>query len=512
MRMNKENATKQISFTLILSIVAMAINYMISFVLTPYITTNMGAEAFGFVSLAKTIANYGIIATGCLNAFAARYITIAYHKDDIEKANTYFSSVVIANIGLLLITIIFEVFFIYNIQVFIKIPTNLVSDVKVLFALDITNYMLLALANTFTVSAYIKNKLGSVETNNVITYLTQVIVLIVLYKFLPIRVSYVGVGLIISTLVLFVLNIRLSKKYTPELKVKKEIFSWRAVKKLVLSGIWNSINSVGNLLNSGLDLWVSNLMLSALEMGNLSIVKTVSTILSSLEQLLSRPFQPYLLKKYSNGDSKGVAQILNFEIMFSGYFSSMIFAGLITFGSLYYKLWTPTQDSMLLYGITVVTVVGFLFEGIVQPLFYTYTLTLKNRIPCYVTIGSGILNVIGMYVLLKYTNLGLYAVVGTTTVLGFITFMIFTPIYSAHCLGLKWNVFYLGIFRVLSAAVVITLVLKTLFMNFMPSTWIGLIVSSLCSCIIGVPIFMFIVLDKENRNLAINKLKKFREK
>lgn len=48
MRMNKENATKQISFTLILSIVAMAINYMISFVLTPYITTNMGAEAFGF--------------------------------------------------------------------------------------------------------------------------------------------------------------------------------------------------------------------------------------------------------------------------------------------------------------------------------------------------------------------------------------------------------------------------------------------------------------------------------
>ena len=147
-----------------------------------------------------------------------------------------------------------------------------------------------------------------------------------------------------------------------------------------------------------------------------------------------------------------------------------------------------------------------------QPLFYTYTLTLKNRIPCYVTIGSGILNVIGMYVLLKYTNLGLYAVVGTTTVLGFITFMIFTPIYSAHCLGLKWNVFYPGIFRVLSAAVVITLVLKTLFMNFMPSTWIGLIVSALCSCIIGVPIFMFIVLDKENRNLVINKLKKFREK
>ncbi len=508
MQLNKENATKQISLTLVLSVVAMAINYMISFIITPYITTNMGAEAFGFVSLAKTISNYGVIATGCLNAFAARYITLAYHKDNIVKANTYFSSVVIANLGLLMITILFEIFFIYKLQMFIKIPNALIFDVKILFALDITNYMMLALANTFTVAAYIKNKLASVEINNVITYLTQIVVLIVLYKFFPIKVYYVGIGLIFSTLTLFILNIRISKKYTPDLKIKKEMFSWNAVKKLVLSGIWNSINSVGNLLNSGLDLWISNLMLSALEMGNLSIVKTVSTILSSLEQLLSRPFQPYLLKNYSNGDSEGVVRIFKFEIMFSGYFSSMLFAGLLTFGSLYYKLWTPTQDNLLLYNITVVTAIGFLFEGIVQPLFYTYTLTLKNKIPCYVTIVSGFLNVIGMYVLLKYTNLGLYAVVGTTTVLGFITFLIFTPLYSSHCLGIKWNVFYPGILRVLGAAIVITVALRLLFLNFMPSSWFGLIISALCSCILGIPIFIFMVLSKEERILIKNKLKK----
>lgn len=510
MQLNKENATKQISLTLFLSVVAMAINYMISFILTPYITTNMGAEAFGFVSLAKTISNYGIIATGCLNAFAARYITIAYHKDDIIKANTYFSSVVFANLGLLIITMLFEIFFICKLQVFIKIPTDLLYDVKVLFALDITNYMMLALTNTFTVAAYIKNKLGSVEINNIIAYLTQVVVLIVLYKFFPIRVYYVGIGLFISTLILFILNTKLAKKYTPDLYAKKEMFSWDAVKKLVVSGVWNSINSVGNLLNSGLDLWVSNLMLSALEMGNLSIVKTVSTILSSLEQLLSRPFQPYLLKYYSKRDLDGVVRVFKFEIMFSGYFSSIIFAGLLTFGTIYYKLWTPTQDNLLLYNITVVTAIGFLFEGIVQPLFYTYTLTLKNKIPCYVTIGSGILNVIGMYVLLRYTNLGLYAVVGTTTALGFITFLVFTPLYSSHCLEIKWSVFYPCILRVLGAAAIITIVLRLLFLNIMPSTWFGLIISALFAFIIGIPIFIFTVLRKEDRVLIKNKLKNIR--
>lgn len=510
MKRNKENATRQISVTLFLSVVAMATNYMISFVLTPFITTNMGAEAFGFVSLAKTISNYGIIATGCLNAFAARYITIAYHKNEVKKANTYFSSVVIANVCLLLITIICEFLFIYKLQVFIRIPKELIFDVKVLFALDITNYMMLALANTFTVSAFIKNKLDSVEVINLITYVTQVIVLVILYSFFPMRIYYVGIGLVASTVTLFALNIRLCKKYTPDLKVRTEMFSWSAVKKLIVSGVWNSINSVGNLLNSGLDLWMSNLMLSAIDMGNLSIVKTVSTILSSLEQLLSRPFQPYLLKRYSAGDTDGVVQIFNFQILFSGYFSSMIFAGLINFGAIYYKLWTPAQDNILLYKITIVTVIGFLLEGIVQPLFYTYTLTLRNKIPCYVTIGSGLLNIIGMYLLLKYTNLGLYAVVGTTTVLGFITFFVFTPLYSTHCLGIKWSVFYPSILRVLCAAAVITVVLRWIFINHMPSTWIGLIFAAMSSCVLGVPIFALIVLNRKNMALLKNKIGIFR--
>lgn len=55
--------------------------------------------------------------------------------------------------------------------------------------------------------------------------------------------------------------------------INVKYFSFSAVKDLFVSGIWNSINSIGNLLNSGLDLWISNLMLSPTSMGELSIVK-----------------------------------------------------------------------------------------------------------------------------------------------------------------------------------------------------------------------------------------------
>ncbi len=504
------STTKRISATLIISVLAMIINYAISFALTPYITTHIGTEAYGFVSLAKTVSNYGIIITGCLNAFASRYITISYHKGNLEKANCYFSSVVIANIGLVFVMVIVEIFFIWKIEWFIRIPQNLLTDVKILFALDIINYMLLALANTFVASAYIKNRLDKIEIIKLIAYFGEALALVAFYKFFSPNIYYVGIALLVSTIVLGTGNFILARKLTPELKVSQKNFSWGAVKDLVISGIWNSVNSVGNLLNSGLDLWVSNLMLSATSMGELSIVKTVSTILSTLEQLISRPFQPYLLKEYSKKNSVGLIKIFNFEIKFSGYISSMICAGLLCFGKVYYKLWTPTQNIDLLYGITVVTAIGFLFEGIVQPLFYTYTLTLKNKIPCYVTIASGFLNVLGMYFLLKYTHLQLYAVVGTTTVLGFITFCIFTPLYTSHCLEVKWNVFYFSIIRVIISAGITTVVLRVIFKKHMPASWMGLAGAAIISCVIGIFVFIIVVLNKNELELLKSQISRFK--
>ena len=85
---------------------------------------------------------------------------------------------------------------------------------------------------------------------------------------------------------------------TPELKVERKLFSVDAVKKLVGNGIWNSINSLGITLNSGLDLLVTNLLLTNLQMGQIAITKTIPSILSSLEEMLCKPLKPLLLKRY----------------------------------------------------------------------------------------------------------------------------------------------------------------------------------------------------------------------
>ena len=240
---NNIDSRKQISLSLAFSIIAMGINYAIMFILTPYITEHIGTEAYGFVTLAKTISNYGVIITSCLNAFSARFITIAYHEENIKKANKYFSSVIIANTVLLLLVIIFDVLFVWKIQLFVSVPDEMLHDVRILFFLDIANYMLLALGNSFNAYAYIKNRLDIIHIIRIFSYLSEAIVLYFLYSYFSSKIYYVGIALLISTCVLFILSVIFSNKYTPELKVRKRYFSIKAVKDLVLSGIWNSINN-----------------------------------------------------------------------------------------------------------------------------------------------------------------------------------------------------------------------------------------------------------------------------
>ena len=60
------------------------------------------------------------------------------------------------------------------------------------------------------------------------------------------------------------------------------------------------------------------------------------------------------------------------------------------------------------------------------------------------------------FVLLETTDLGLYAIAGVSVVVGLIRNMVFTPIYAAKCLEVKWTTFYGDIFMGLASIGIIT--------------------------------------------------------
>ena len=389
--MNKNNL--RIATAIIVSGLGVFISYLINFLLTPYITDNIGIEAYGFVSLAKNFVNYAQIATIAITSFVVRYISVSYHERKMQEANEYYSTSVIACVALAGVIFISALLLITKIDLLLNVPQNLIFSVKLLFLIVFLNFVLTTATTPFTTAAYIKNRLDITGIIKIIAYLVDAGVMVILFINCTPNVWFVGMGSLAASVVTFICTYILSKKLVPELVFNKDFFSVSKLKNLVGNGIWNSLNSLGNELNSGLDLIISNLFLNGVATGQIAVVKTIGTMFSMLYEVVYQPFQPNLIKAYASGDVNIFINEQKKAMRICGYFSNVAFAGFVALGGLYYKLWLPSEDTKLLHMLTIVTVLGSVTAGVMRPIYYVYTLTLKNKLPCWITIAGGFLNV-----------------------------------------------------------------------------------------------------------------------
>ena len=283
------------------------------------------------------------------------------------------------------------------------------------------------------------------------------------------------------------------------MKIKLSAFSPTLIKKLVLDGFWVSLGGLGDQLNHGLDLLVCNLMLTPTAMGNLAIAKTIHTLFSGIFGFIAQAFQPMFLKDYAEGNKENLVRNLKLSMKVGGMASNIIYAGLVALGMTFFSLWVPGQNTEEIYWLTVINSSTAVMTGCMNPLYYIYTLTVKRKIPCMVTLGTCVANVLGMYVLLKYTNLGVYAVVLTTAVCVFVMSYITNPLYMAHVLELPKRTFYPEIGKNLISAGVLVIIFNLIERLMNPNGWMSLIVSAVLMSVIGTAVHIFIVCSKEER-------------
>ena len=306
-------------------------------------------------------------------------------------------------------------------------------------------------------------------------------------------------------------GIWLWRRYVPELHIRRRSFSWQAIRRLVLDGAWTSLNSLGGVLNDGLDLLVCNLMLTPLGMGQLAFSKTFHSLFASVFALVGQAFEPLFLKSYAQGDKKTLLEELRLSMKLSGMIGNIVFAGFAALGMAFYRLWIPKEDIALIYALTVINNLATIPRGPMFPLYYIYVLTTKNRFPTIMTIVSGLLNVLGMYLMLRYTGVGIYAIVWTTAVVSAVIDFISNPLYMAHVLELPWWTFYPSILRNLLSCGIMAAVFMGLGRLYVPSSWISLIVSAMVLGCVGCALHMLVALSSRERKEAVRIILRKRE-
>ena len=191
----------------------------------------------------------------------------------------------------------------------------------------------------------------------------------------------------------------------------------------------------------------------------------------------------------------------------TGAICAIIIAGFYACGNEFISLWLPGQDTYKIYILSLIVLLSDVMIGVVNPLYYVFTLTKKLKLPCFITIAMGITNIVSMYFLIKYTSLGAYAVVLTTMILNFIHF-IDTPIYSAYCLQVSFKTFYRPIMVHLVNCLVNVSIMK-LISSILPfkTTWLFLLLKIIILGLVGVGISVLITTNLTEKKDILKKMR-----
>ena len=495
---------KQLAINMTAQILGFVVSSCISFFLTPYVVENVGAEAYGFVNLANNFVSYANLVSVALNSMAGTFITIKLHKNYEEEANKYFTSVVIANIFLAIITSILAVFIVINLDKLINISPYLLKDVQVLWIFIFLNFALNIIGGTYGIATFAKNRLDLSSIRNIQSSFLKGIALVFMYTFLSAKTWYIGFTACLCSLYVLIWNIHYTKKLIPNIKVKKNHFNLEAILEIVKSGIWNTITRLGQLLSAGLDLLITNLFIGPIPMGTLSIAKTVPTLIGNINGMLASVFSPALTIAYAKGNKEEILKNLKQSTKIMGIVVNIPIGLLIIYGEEFYSLWMPKEDGKVLQILSIITIICSVVECSIMAIYYLFTALNKVKENAISVLIQGILNTVIVLILLKTTKLGIYAVAGVSTILNIIRATIFAAPYGAKLLNLKWYTFFPDIIKSVLSVIILSILFYVTKIIMPVNSWFNLIISGAVAGILGFVLNIFLFLNKEDREVIKN--------
>lgn len=503
---------KNLYTNLIANVSAFLINGLITFFLTPFIIKNLGLEAYGFVNLATDFINFATLFSMTLNSMAARFITIEYVKRDLSKANILFNSVLYSNIVLILILIFPSLYLLINLNDFISIPFNLLYDVKFLFLLLILNFFITSLLSVFSIAIFAKNLIYLDSLRRIESTFIKAILLLTLFYFFKPNIVFIGISTLSIQLYLFYFNYRYTKKYFPEFIINKKFINLNSILELLSSGVWNTIIKLGQILLEGFDLILINIFLGAKAMGALALAKTIPLLIISIISVISSVFLPQFTMFYAKKQLYELINAIKLSMKALSIIVTIPVGLLVVFGDVFFKLWVPNENPILIHYVAILTCFTIVFSGSISSLYEVFTVTNKLKTNAIIVLVSGILNLALVYLLLKTTNWGIYAIAGVSTFLSIIRNVFFTIPYGAKYLNLKWNTFYPELFKSILAFLVI--LVTGFLMKYLINglTWTMLIVMIVFTTTISLIINVFLIFDKVDREFYYKKTLKIFQK
>ena len=502
---------KQLFINLIASVVVFLIQFLISFWLSPYVVSKLGEEAYGFITLANNFTQYAPLIAVSINSMSSRFISLEYNRGNKEKANQYYSSVFWMNVILSVVVFIASSVMICYIENIINVNPKFVTDVKLVFALSFVGLIISFLTTCFNSSTFVTNRMDLNAYTQIATNVIRVIVILGSFILFAPKIYFVSLATVICNLVAFVIYLFIKKRFLPELSIKRKFFSFKRILELVKSGMWLLVSDISSIFLNGMDLLLANLFISEKAMGRLSVSKIIPTAISGLLGFLSNIFAATFTSTLATGDKDGLVKEVKFSFKILGVFLTVPFAGIIIFGQEFFTLWLPSNvyDANALnqvYILMMLTLINVMINAYMYSIHALLIAIDKVKAYSIMIFACSIVSICSTFSLVAFTDLGIYAVAGTSTaVLGTINLFVI-PMYVEKQLAIKPFTFLGTIFKSHGTLIITCTLFFVLKQIVTINSWISFfVVCGLCA-ILGYLVDFWILLNRDEKKMVIEKI------
>lgn len=508
---------KQNLLNIISNLFALVIQFAINFFVVPRIIKNLGTEAVGYVNLSTDIISYFSVITVIFNSVSGRFIAIEINKNNYKKASEYINSVILANCFISAAIALVGAFFIPNIDKVLNVSQAYLAEVKITFLITWISSILSIMMSVFTVGTFATNRLDVNAVRNIISYLIRIAAIILLFTVFPLKVYFMPVATLLSTIFLCFSNYNLTRKYLPEVELNIKNARKSAIKEIVSSGIWMSFTSLSNILMRNIDTLISNLLFGEAMMGNLSTSRTIPNAITTIINSIGTVFTPTFVRLYSQNKHDDLIEEAKNSIRVNGLIMIVPISGFIAFSNSFYHLWLKDLDSKtieLIIFLSTVTIIQAYFNSTTMALAQLSVVVNKLKLPVFVSFGIGVVNIVLEIALAKMTNIGITVLVIPSTILMVSRYFFFNSWYAAKILNTKAKAFYLTLIRTLLPIPVLLALFSLVQKTFTIDSWLKLLVAGAVCGVVGYIITFIIAVPKSYKksiiSAAINKIKSFK--
>ncbi len=232
---------------------------------------------------------------------------------------------------------------------------------------------------------------------------------------------------------------------------------------------------------------------------------------TTLISMVSGVFAPQMTLAYAEGNMEKFKDSTNMAIKICGFLCSVPILGFIAFGTPFFRLWLPvlTPDEIqLVQTLSILTLLPTVFSVYIYPLYSVNNITRKLKIPVIVSLIIGIINVITVPIIVKFTDFGLLGIKVVSSVLLTARVLIFVPIYAARNINCKWTTFYKPLTRGMIASGIILVLFYIVKSVVEIDSWLMLIIVGGGCGVIGYVINYIFVLNRNEKAEVLKMVKK----